>query len=38
MRGGGFDDDIENLTTSRRLPGKPAERYYGLGARCARDR
>ncbi|WP_437852395.1 formylglycine-generating enzyme family protein [Sorangium sp. So ce363] len=38
MRGGCFDDDIENLTTSHRLPGKPAERYYGLGARCARDR
>ncbi|WP_437587428.1 formylglycine-generating enzyme family protein [Sorangium sp. So ce1000] len=38
MRGGGFDDDLENLTTSNRLPGKPAERYYGFGARCARDR
>ncbi|WP_437524933.1 formylglycine-generating enzyme family protein [Sorangium sp. So ce726] len=38
MRGGSFEDPEEQLVTNHRLPGDPAARYYGIGARCARDR
>ncbi|WP_438031295.1 hypothetical protein [Sorangium sp. So ce233] len=37
MRGGSFEDPRQQLHTSYRLPGDPAGRYYGIGARCARD-
>ncbi|WP_438032749.1 formylglycine-generating enzyme family protein [Sorangium sp. So ce204] len=38
IHGGSFEDDPDRLMASERLPSKPAERYYGIGARCARDR
>ncbi|WP_437956061.1 SUMF1/EgtB/PvdO family nonheme iron enzyme [Sorangium sp. So ce119] len=37
MRGGSFEDPAVQLRTSFRLDGDPAGRYYGIGARCARD-
>ncbi|WP_434042755.1 MULTISPECIES: formylglycine-generating enzyme family protein [Sorangium] len=37
MRGGSFEDPEGQIRTSYRLPGDPAGRYYGIGARCARE-
>ncbi|XXT17225.1 SUMF1/EgtB/PvdO family nonheme iron enzyme [Sorangium sp. So ce429] len=37
MRGGSFEDPEAQLRTNHRLPGDPAARYYGIGARCARN-